>query len=161
MIILYTKPNCFFCKQAQKLLTALNIPFRTISNQEESNVRETETTKQVSPFAKIGEMVFNGYVELVAYVTNRAQTNGETMTKTFNRNDIVSQMNNRVVTVTFKKSNGTTRVLKGTLASSLVPSGERKNLQPNGGVNSDVVNCWDTEANGWRTFRVNSIVSVV
>jgi len=155
MIEIYLRPNCLLCKQIKKLLKTLKIPFVEIDGG--SNVISNSTTP--TPMAKIGGLLFDSYGSVVAHVLKL--TNGDKMASTsVNRNDLVAKLNRGVVTVTFKKANGTTRVLKGTLSSSLVETSERKNLQTNGGLNPDVINCWDTEAKGWRTFRLNSVISV-
>lgn len=63
-----------------------------------------------------------------------------------------------VVEVTFQKNDGTERVMKCTLYEGLVPKVEPsgKTKQPN----PDVMPVWDIEANGWRSFRYDSIQTV-
>jgi len=63
-------------------------------------------------------------------------------------------------TVTFTKVNGDTRVMKCTLNSSFIPAvqipaslDEQNELQRS----VDVLRVFDTEAQGWRSFRIDSV----
>ena len=72
------------------------------------------------------------------------------------------ELKNGVVTVIFEKNDGTERVMKATLSEDFIP------LFDTTGVtvvrkktpNRDVLAVWDTEANGWRSFRFDSIKSI-
>lgn len=72
------------------------------------------------------------------------------------------ELKNGVVTVVFEKNDGTERVMKATLSEDFIP------LFDTTGVtvvrkktpNRDVLAVWDTEANGWRSFRFDSVKSV-
>jgi len=66
------------------------------------------------------------------------------------------------LTVVFEKNDGTERTMKCTLSEDIIP------LFDTNGVtvvrkkvpNRDVLAVWDTEVNGWRSFRYDSIKSV-
>jgi hypothetical protein len=77
----------------------------------------------------------------------------------FSRQDVLNMLNNEVVTVTFTKVNGEERVMRCTLLSEYLPGGAAapQLLQENAG---DTLSVWDTEVNGWRSFRVSSIKSI-
>lgn len=76
----------------------------------------------------------------------------------FTRQDVLNMLNNGVVTVTFTKVNGEERVMNCTLLSEYLPGGNAPTLlQESAGDN---VSVWDTEANGWRSFRISSIKSI-
>ena len=62
-----------------------------------------------------------------------------------------------MVEVTFEKNDGSTRVMECTLKPDLLPKVEPsvKTKQPN----PDVLPVWDTEAQGWRSFRYDSIMT--
>ncbi len=79
-----------------------------------------------------------------------------------NRNEILNMLQNEVKTVTFTKADGTERVMKATLLSEYVqPLMEGKEVLVDRPVNEDVVRCIDAEKNEWRSFRVDSVKSVL
>jgi hypothetical protein len=69
-----------------------------------------------------------------------------------------------MVKVTFTKKNGSSRIMRCTLASHLLPvyafsdNGEEKKEKA---TTAGVVAVWDTENDGWRSFRIDSITEVV
>ena len=77
----------------------------------------------------------------------------------FTRQDVLNMLNNGVVTVTFTKVNGEERVMRCTLLSEYLPGGTGPTLLNESA--SDNVSVWDTEANGWRSFRLSSVKSIV
>jgi len=87
----------------------------------------------------------------------------ETQTQTQNNLDddlkewVKSLLKENVITLTFTKKDGTERVMKATLAEDWVPptNGETTRKQ-----NDESQAVWDTEAQGWRAFRWDSLKSV-
>ena len=65
-----------------------------------------------------------------------------------------------IVTVVFEKSDGTDRVMKCTLSEDIVPLLDTTTVKQKRIQNPDVLAVWDTEANGWRSFRFDSIKSI-
>lgn len=68
------------------------------------------------------------------------------------------------VSVTFTKKDGTERVMKCTTSPSLVPSVELvEGAEPKREkkVNEDVMPVFDLEANAWKSFRWDSVKSVM
>lgn len=67
-----------------------------------------------------------------------------------------------VVSVMFTKKDGTERVMRCTTSAGLVPvvteSAEPKREKK---VNEDVMNVYDVDAKGWRSFRWDSVKNVV
>ena len=72
-----------------------------------------------------------------------------------NRNDIISNLQEGICTVVFTKANGDERVMNCTLMDEYLPETQSKGESK---VNESVVNCFDVEANGWRSFRVDSVI---
>ena len=74
-----------------------------------------------------------------------------------NREEWVSQLRTNICEVTFTKVNGDNRVMTCTLREDLVPPvashaddyGVQRTL--------DVIRVWDTNALGWRSFRVDNV----
>jgi hypothetical protein len=89
------------------------------------------------------------------------------MNKTFSKDDIEAfetwlrdLLKTDIVTVTFTKKDGTTRVMRSTLRSDLIPSkpvSESKRIKsPTPGV----IAVYDLECNDWRSFTVSSVSEV-
>lgn len=77
----------------------------------------------------------------------------------FVRSEVKETLQSNVATVTFTKANGEERVMKCTLKEEFLPprneDGAEERL-----VNLDVLPVWDIEAEGWRSFRIDSIKNV-
>ena len=74
------------------------------------------------------------------------------------RQVVLSELHNRVCTVVFEKVNGDLRTMKATLHPSYLPQPDvNEETKPARKVNPDVCSVWDTETNGWRSFRFDSI----
>ena len=78
----------------------------------------------------------------------------------YDRNVLLKDLFSEVLEVTFTKVNGETRVMRCTLRQDLLPQNtdikhldeEHKKEQ-----NLAVIAAWDLQANGWRSFRVDSV----
>ena len=66
-----------------------------------------------------------------------------------------------VVTVVFEKNDGTERTMKCTLSEDIIPALDTTAVKQKRIQNPDVLAVWDIEANGWRSFRFDSIKSIV
>ena len=69
-------------------------------------------------------------------------------------------------TVTFTKVNGDTRVMKCTLSDNFIPMSDRvapvasstaQEIEPQG-LSKEVIRVFDVEVNGWRSFRIDSVI---
>lgn len=65
-----------------------------------------------------------------------------------------------IVTVTFTKKDGTTRVMRSTLRSDLIPSKPVSESTRTKSQTPGVIAVYDLESNGWRSFTVSSISEV-
>jgi len=77
------------------------------------------------------------------------------------RDDMVQELTTRECRVQFTKGNGDMRDMRCTLNSDSIPqqqevTGMTKAPRP---VNESVIAVWDLVAKGWRSFRVDSVVS--
>lgn len=71
----------------------------------------------------------------------------------FNREDLVE--------VTFTKKDGTVRVMKCTRNLKLIPGEHHPDDDStNDRTSPDVLPVWDLEAEGWRSFRLDSVISM-
>jgi LAS superfamily LD-carboxypeptidase LdcB len=72
-------------------------------------------------------------------------------------------MRTGTVNVEFTKVDGTNRTMNATLDLSLVPRVEplSETTIKSKRDNPDVLVCWDVDAGGWRSFRLNSVINVI
>lgn len=81
----------------------------------------------------------------------------------YNRDTILSDLRQHVVEVTFKKVDGTPRVMRCTLAPRHLPSTFNENVEEQNQEkdfhqkNVNVIAAWDVQKGGWRSFRVDSV----
>lgn len=75
-------------------------------------------------------------------------------------NALKNSLQNGVVTVTFTKKDGSERVMKCTLAENFIaqkdlPKGNTRS------VNTETIAVYDVDVSGWRSFRLDSIKSII
>jgi hypothetical protein len=70
------------------------------------------------------------------------------------KEEMVNKLSNKFCTVKFTKVNGDTRLMKCTLMSEYLPETKTNNKKEN----DSVVTVYDVEVNGWRSFKVDSVV---
>ena len=75
------------------------------------------------------------------------------------RDEIIHNLKENGLEVTFIKADGSVRVMKCTLNKRYLPEKQIAYIdeQHSKAENIDVVAAWDMEVNGWRSFRVDSI----
>lgn len=75
--------------------------------------------------------------------------------------ELTSALKNFVMKIIFEKKDGTKRTMYATLQDKyLPPLDESKKVQKDKPKNYDFISCWDTEKEGWRSFRIDSIIEV-
>lgn len=78
----------------------------------------------------------------------------------FTYNQIVERLRNGVCTVTFTKVDGSERVMTCTLQPKYLPE-EYRNKQPMlTETIGNSISVWDVNADGWRSFRVDSVKEI-
>lgn len=82
------------------------------------------------------------------------------MENNMNREQIVEQLKNNVCEVTFTKVNGDKRVMPCTLREDMLPPVVKEDVNADRKVNEKTVSVWVTDANGWRSFRVDSVLEL-
>ena len=81
----------------------------------------------------------------------------------FTKENLLDLLRNNVVTVTFTKVDGSERTMTCTLLGEYVPApanGSMQLLQENSSRGDSNISVWDTEVQGWRSFRISSVKSV-
>ena len=79
-------------------------------------------------------------------------------------NQLLDQLKNNVVEVTFNKLNGDKRVMTCTLIESYLPPATKNDAMSQKKVrelNTEVMSVWDVNANGWRSFRLARVTKLV
>ena len=79
-------------------------------------------------------------------------------------NQLLDQLKNNVVEVTFNKLNGDKRVMTCTLIESYLPPATKNDAMSQKKVrelNTEVMSVWDVNANGWRSFRLDRVTKLV
>lgn len=74
-------------------------------------------------------------------------------------NELIEMLRDEVVQIRFTKSDGTERVLKGTLKEEFLPIREEKKSTIKRSGNTTCV--WDVENKGFRSFRNDSVIDYV
>ena len=78
------------------------------------------------------------------------------------RDYMVTELKKRECRVIFKKVNGEERDMICTLQEGVIPSTNIKDpfsLKKIRDISEEVIPVWDTKAEGWRSFRVDSVLS--
>jgi hypothetical protein len=78
------------------------------------------------------------------------------------RNYLIEKLANGICTVEFTKINGEKRIMPCTLTSNLLPpSPIRENTEKKERkVNTDTLRVFVTDINEWRSFRIDSVISI-
>ena len=81
----------------------------------------------------------------------------------FNRDTILNDLRNNVLDVSFKKVDGTTRLMRCTLMTEHLPKSFTENVEEQNQEkefhqkNDNVIAAWDVQKGGWRSFRIDSV----
>ena len=82
----------------------------------------------------------------------------------YERSKLIQDLKTSVCEVTFNKVNGDRRVMRCTLDPKHLPITQEQfnhlNEQQQRAENLDIIACWDIQAAGWRSFRVDSVLYV-
>lgn len=73
--------------------------------------------------------------------------------------NLLTELNTRVVSVTFTKADGTVRSMNCTLQSGTVPVVEHRETKDSTALPETLV-VWDTDKNAWRSFRLDRLTNV-
>lgn len=73
---------------------------------------------------------------------------------------MADELKKRICRVVFTKVNGEQRDMSCTLSADIIPQAPETDVdkapRP---VNESVLSAWDTNAQGWRSFRVENVIS--
>ena len=76
------------------------------------------------------------------------------------RKDIHDLLKTNVASVAFTKVNGEERVMRCTLKEDLLPARVITEDAAERAENETILNVWDVDAAGWRSFRIANVRSV-
>ncbi len=77
-----------------------------------------------------------------------------------NRSELMARLKENIVLVSFLKVNGEPRQMRATLIQSYIPNFDVKNhVDSNRNLleDSGIVNVWDVDAGGWRSFLLERV----
>ena len=75
------------------------------------------------------------------------------------KQELIDRLQTESIEVTFIKADGSERTMKCTLKADLLPVVEIKEGVKVKVENPEVLSVWDLESEGWRSFRIDSIIS--
>jgi len=80
----------------------------------------------------------------------------------FVRSELQTQLQSEILEVTFTKVNGDKRVMNCTLMEEILPSNPTEEVKKDTKkkVNETILSVWDVDANGWRSFRMDTVTQV-
>ena len=73
--------------------------------------------------------------------------------------EVQEALRNGVVTIVFRKKDGTERVMLGTTKMDSIPE-EHHPVGTHKALSNEVCRCFDTEKGEWRSFRWDSVISI-
>jgi len=77
-----------------------------------------------------------------------------------NKDTVIEKLVDDTVVLLFEKTNGEMREMTCTLSSSIVPPAPTDTTTKPRRKNPDVQAVWDTNAQGWRSFRWDKVKTV-
>ena len=83
--------------------------------------------------------------------------------KILSKSEIIEMLQEGIINVQFTKVDGSERLMHCTLKTDLVPADLDKAKDTNAKErkqNEDVVSAWDTENQGWRSFRLDRVIEI-
>lgn len=84
------------------------------------------------------------------------------MSNIFDREEVVKKLKDKVCLVRFTKKDGTERTMKATLMESVLKkiTGDTEGSRTNRTPNPNQVCCIDTEIDAWRSFNLDTLISI-
>ncbi len=79
------------------------------------------------------------------------------------REELINKLKENICVVSFKKKDGTNRNMKCTLKENVIPKATKEDplsQKKIRALNEEVLPVWDVEKEGWRSFRIDSVVFV-
>ena len=77
-----------------------------------------------------------------------------------NKSDVLGMLSEGIVEVQFTKVDGSTRVMLATLDRNIVPISDADEQKEVNRMTDSAQPVWDTAADGWRSFKWNTVTSV-
>lgn len=77
------------------------------------------------------------------------------------REDLIDHLRDHIVEVKFLKRDGTERVMNCTLRGDIIPEATKSDpisQEKIRQLNEEVIPVWDCDKEGWRSFRVDSVI---
>ena len=84
----------------------------------------------------------------------------------YNRDNVLGDLREHIVEITFDKVNGERRIMRCTLMPAYLPASYRNNIEEQKQEaefhrnNKDSIAVWDITNAGWRSFKIESVIYV-
>ena len=159
MNIIYTKPTCPYCVQAKNLMSAHNLTYTEMVIGEDlrrEEFIELFPKQKTVPLIVLNGRVVGGYTDLAIELGSPARKEPN-MNESAQKQALRDLLEKNIVTVNFTKRDGTNRIMEATLNSDHIPGDigvSNNNEAP------DIIHVYDVEADGWRTIRLDSIITI-
>ncbi len=79
----------------------------------------------------------------------------------FDKDEVRTKLHGGIRQVVFTKKDGTERKMMCTLSESIIPQEHKPKGESTHKQSDEAIAVWDVEKEGWRSFRYDSIISVV
>jgi Fe2+ transport system protein B len=101
----------------------------------------------------------------VMFMSMKPTKNMSGRKKMIDKYRLKEDLKNGVVTVVFEKKDGTERIMRATLYDQYIPQVlseyDGQEAKPAKQLNDDVQTVWDIDARGWRSFRYDSVKTLL
>jgi len=75
--------------------------------------------------------------------------------------ELREQLRSRLVTVTFKKVNGDVREMACTTCAELIPTEQQATEEKQRKISEENIRVWEPAVNGWRSFKIENVISAI
>ena len=162
-IEIFTGPACTYCVQAKALLKLHDMPitdeFIVSTTGMFDYMQERVPGARTIPQIIIDDEHIGGYDDLRLWIDiNKGE-------KMIDRpypvltDSLENALRNGVVNLEFKKVDGTTRNMKATLNTAIIFEIENTSQHKSESPTNGVLPVYDVEASGWRSFKVENLLS--
>jgi len=98
-------------------------------------------------------------IEPTEEIVVTAKTHNELMSE--KRDNIINKLRSGVLSIEFRKADGSSRTMNATLNPQLVPPKQFANESIERlSQSQDLVVVWDLDINGWRSFKISTLTRV-
>lgn len=106
----------------------------------------------------LSKKAFQEYIDLL--FKEMLEQFGVKIVDEFVYEEVKAGLQSSKATVVFQKADGSLREMHCTLLSEYLPPFDETQPHKAKPVNEEVMSVWDLDKNGWRSFRLDSVISI-